>query len=164
MARDRNPRGLRKAVEIFEDFHDFDVRDVGTFAAGVRIPPRVFLAGKCQWVTYRSDKWGKGTYDYVHDITSFPKVRVGLVQRATDKTVKLPARIQNAETLTFIGKALGFGYVAGDGEEVEAKPKRGYEWYWSTEGKALILIASKRRVHAVVWGGGLNVTRRGIVG
>ena len=164
MGRGRNPRGLRKAVEIFEDFHDFDVRNVGQFAASVRIPPRVHLGGKCQWVTYRSDKWGKGTYDYVHDITSFPKVRVGLVQQQTGKTVKVPQRIQSTETLTFIGRALGFGYMDDDGEEVEAKAKRGYEWYWSTTGKALILIASKRRVHAVVWGGALNVTRRGIVG
>ena len=160
----RNPKGLRRAVEVFEDFHDFDVRDVGQFASSVRIPPRVYKAGPCQWVTYRSDKWGKGTYDYIHDIETKPRVKVGLVSSRTHTTIKVPKRIQQTETLTFLGRALGFGYLDADGEEVEAKLGRGYEWYWSSAGRALILIASKRRVHAIIWGGGLNVERRGIVG
>ncbi len=165
MSRQREPRGLRAAVEVFEDFHDFDHRRIGKFDGRMRIPSAVWVPGPCKYVTYKSDKWGKGTYEYIHTITSFPRVRIGLVEKFDGaRRVTVPARVQKVEAVTLIGRCTGFSYVDVDGEAVECATNAKHEWFWSPSAKALILVEGKRRVVAVVWGGKLNVEPRGIVG
>jgi len=159
------PKGLRQAVEVFEDFHSFDHRNVGAFDSRMRIPAAVWVSGPCKYVTYKSDKWNEGMHEYIHTVTSFPRVKMGLsVQRPGSQRIAVPKKIQEVEALTFIGRCTGYSYVDGDGEPVEATTSAQHEWYWSPSARALFVVQSKRTVKAVVWGGSLNVEPRGIVG
>jgi hypothetical protein len=79
-------------------------------------------------------------------------------------TIKVPAKVRNATTVTQIGlRALGFAFEYDD-DEYEAKVPAGTEWFWSQTARALYLIQNKRKLIAVIWGGNLNVEPRGIVG
>lgn len=164
-ARDNpdKPPDFEAARSTFEGFHAFDMRSWGKFSQEIVVPKRMALAGPCVYVTYRSDKWSDGTHEYIHKITSYPKVQVALAEEDTGRTVAVPARVRNAVTLSLIGGALGFAVETDDGEVEGAFPAN-TEWYWSPTGKALYAIATKSRLLAVAWGGKLDVEPRGIVG
>jgi hypothetical protein len=157
------PPGAPQATKTFESFNDYPSKGTFKFDREIVVPERMPVAGPCKWVTYKSDKWGDGTHDYIHKITSYPRVKCALVGGDFPERT-IPAKIRSAKTLSQIGlRALGFAYDQ-DGEEVEAKVPRGTEWFWSQSGRALYLIHNKRKLVAVIWGGKLNVEPRGIVG
>lgn len=159
-----DPPQLRSAVKTFEGFHQYDHKDVGQFKREIIVPERMSYAGPCLWVTYKSDKWGEGTHDYVHKIESYPKVKCCIVED-TGKTIKVPARVRDATTLSLIGlRALGFAFEDGKDGETEAKLPRSAEWFWSPSAKALYCIENRSTLAAVIWGGKLDVEPRGIVG
>ena len=64
---------MRRAIEKFREFHQFEPRDIGTFKRGFRIPRRAIFAGEASYVLYRSDKLNPGTgedegdIDYIHE-------------------------------------------------------------------------------------------------
>lgn len=156
------PPGFRRAVRLFEDFHQYEPKDARPLPASVVVPEFVELVGACTYVTYRSDKWNDGTHDYVHDIESFPRVKVGKVSRGG--TYRLPARISDAATLVALNKrALGFGYEEQSGELVDATA-RNCQWFWHPGGKALLLIQDRKRLKVVIWGGKLDWKPQGLVG
>ena len=161
MSRSNLPRGERAARKTFEGFHSRAAKNVTAFPASVKIPSEISVEGPCIWVTYRSDKWGKGTYEYIHEIDSYPKVKLGVVG-GEGPIRRVPQRIQNVTTLSRIGACIGWAFADGD-EELEAKVS-GCEWFWAPAGKALIAIQNKRKVIAIIWGGELDVEDRGIVG
>jgi hypothetical protein len=158
------PPQFQAAKRAFEGFHDYEMRQAGKFAREIVIPERLPFAGPCKWVTYRSDKWQDGTHDYIHEIESYPSVKVALPGERFDKDVPIPQRVRDAVTLSQIGlRALGFAYEDGDAE-VEAKLPKDAEWFWSPTGKALYCIKARRKLVALIWGGNLDVEPRGIVG
>jgi hypothetical protein len=159
-----NPRQFDAARKTFEGFHDFEMRGSGKFRGEIVVPARMALAGPCRFVTYRSDKWSNGAHEYIHTITSFPKVKVAVTGEDTGRTIAVPKRVQDAVTVSFIGRALGFAAEKPDGDEVEATFPASAEWYWSPTGKALYCVQGKSKLLAVVWGGRLDVEPRGIVG
>ncbi len=161
--RSTRPPGVSQATKTFEDFNEYPSKGVSKFAREIVVPERMPYPGPCRWVTYRSDKWKNGTHDYIHTIASYPRVKC--VMAGEDyPTVKVPLAVRNATTLTQIGlRALGFAFEY-DGDECEAKVPAGTEWFWSQTARALYLIANKRKLVALVWGGDLNVEPRGIVG
>lgn len=170
MARRKNavedaPPSARSGIAGFARFHNFDPKRV-EYSSLANIPKTICVVGYCEWVTYRSDKWREGTHDYIHEITSYPKVVVGVVGSTDGQIRKVPKRIQNTRSVSLIGKCLGWGHMGidGDGEGQEARPRGNYEWWWSSPGKALIVTHNRRKVVAIVWGGELNMEARGIVG
>jgi hypothetical protein len=156
--------GINRAEDIFTQFHARDPKNVGKFP--FEVPSSIYHVGPCQWVTYRSDKWNDGTHDYVHEITSFPRVKCCLVklEGLSGNRIAVPKKIQGTQTLTQIGlKSLGIGFVDDDGQEMEISTPNS-AWYWSSKGKALLCVQKKRRLVAIIWGGKLDVEPRGIVG
>lgn len=163
MSDQQDPPQFRSAKKLFEDFHSFEMRGSGRFRKEIRIPDRVPVIGPCKYVTYRSDKWNDGTHEYIHKITSFPRVKMAVIGAdAPDRAV--PKRVCDAVTVSLIGGALGFAAELPDGDEVEGTFPAKTEWYWSPTGKALYAINNKTRLLAVVWGGDLEVEPRGIIG
>jgi hypothetical protein len=161
--RSSRPPGVALAIKTFEGFNEYPSKGASKFAREIVIPDRMPSPGPCRWVTYRSDKWNNGTHDYIHTITSYPRVKCAMAGENYD-TIKVPAKVRNATTVTQIGlRALGFAFEYDD-DEYEAKVPAGTEWFWSQTARALYLIQNKRKLIAVIWGGNLNVEPRGIVG
>lgn len=157
-----HPATVRNAAADFATFHNFDPKRVD-YAPRVTVPSQIPVVGSCEWVLYRSNKWGEGTHDYIHEITSHPRVMVGIVGDRGGKMTKVPKRIQQTKSVSLIGKCLGWQFTDKDGESMETKVTR-CQWWWSKPGRALLAVEDKRRIVAIVWGGKLNVEARGIVG
>jgi hypothetical protein len=157
------PPGAHQARKTFEGFNDYASKGAFKFKREIVVPEMVPVPGPCRWVTYKSDKWNDGTYDYIHTISSYPKVKCGMIGEDYPKR-RVPAKVREAKTLSQIGlRALGFAFER-DGDEFEAKLPKGTEWFWSKSGRALYLIHGKSRLVAIIWGGKLDVEPRGIVG
>ena len=161
---------MSRAEKKYVEFHQFEPREIGKFGKGFSIPERAELAGRGIYVLYRSDKLNpttgedEGVIDYIH------KHKAGVkVYRVDDEEVgpsrKVPQFITGAKELTLLGQCLGFAYEDSEGQEVVGEPSyKNCELYTIPSGKALLVIESKRRVCALIWGGKLDVEARGIVG
>jgi hypothetical protein len=157
--------GVRKYVE----FHQFEPRKVGKFRSSFEIPAEVKFAGDATFVLYRSDKLNpttgadEGTIDYIHDHKDGVKV-YRTDAHFSGRSKRVPKWIRETKSLVRLGICTGFGYVDKDGYEIEAKTRSPLpELYTIPSGKALLVIQSKRRVIALIWGGRLGVEGRGIV-
>ena len=159
----------KAAADLYEAFHRFEPRRVGSFAAGFKIPSSMHAQGRAVHVMYRSDKVDPATLrrpkrpvDYIHEHK--PGVRTYLARGAGER-VEVPSFLRDADQLTLLGQCLGFAFEGSDGKEIEAVGKgRLPELYATPNGRALIVIQDKRQVLAAMWGGKLNVEPRGIVG
>lgn len=165
--RRRNPDDIAAAKEKFEEFHRHKPRKL--FESGESpIPAKVRELGKAKAVLYRSDKNDPDTgrpvkkpIDYIHDHDA----GVRAYTPAAGGMVDVPAFIRDAEALVLLGKCLGFDFEDGSGKVREAKGIRPLPDLYATPcGKALLVIQDRRDVLAIVWGGGLGVEARGIVG
>ena len=162
-------REVEKAVAIYEGFHRFAPRKIGEFHPSLVIPSRVNLQGVALNVLYRSDKIDPETLkkprkplDYIHEHDS-KGVNLYL-PRGPGELVEVPAWIRDAKALSKLGTCLGFKFKR-DGKDIEAEGRAPMpELYTTSNGKALLVIQSKRDVLAIVWGGKLRVEPRGIVG
>ena len=165
MRRNDAPR----AADLYEAFHRFEPRRIGTFASGFKIPSSMHAQGRSINVLYRSDKVDPSTLrrprrpvDYIHEHK--PGVRTYLA-RGAGELVQVPAYLRDADQLTLLGECLGFSFEGRDGAEVEAVGKGKLpELYATPNGRALLVVQDKRQVLAAMWGGKLNVEPRGIVG
>lgn len=155
------------AVEMFRRFHRFEPRKIGDFARGFSIPQRVNECGIATFVTYRSDKVDPATLrrprkpvDYIHEHDAGVKLYL-----ASDAgQVETPSWLASVQALSLIGLCTGAGYMV-DGEKLETESTRPYpELYTIPSGKALVVVQGKAKVVAMMWGGGLGVEGRGIVG
>ncbi|MCJ7752707.1 MAG: hypothetical protein MUQ65_16740 [Armatimonadetes bacterium] len=154
-----------RAIEVFEGFHDYDARKLETFSAALVIPRLVYVVGRAVSISYRSDKWQKGTFDYIHKIVSFPKV-VFAITSAEDgsRPRQLPAKARDGDqVLVRLGKCLDAVYQDDSGEMKTTFPAR-TDWFFSPPARALYAITAKKKLQCVIWGGNLNVEDRGIVG
>lgn len=165
---------MKKAIDQFITFHDFEPRDVGPFPASLRMPRTATLAGDMVHVMYRSDKWHEGrSDDYIHEHESGVKVyRTDAECEGPKKTVISP--IYNCRELVRIGRCLGFAYTDHEGNEVNARTDGDVQLYYIPSGRALVIVNGVRvrngkpqfyrpKVAALIWGGKLNVEARGIV-
>lgn len=159
---------MKRAIDKYVEFHQFDPYEIGEFARGFQIPHDVTLVGAGRYVLYSSDKLNpstgedEGFIDYIHEHK--PGVRVyrpGVPGRSR----RVPGYIRDVSELVLLGECMGFGYDDGDGNEVAAEPDAALtELYAIPSGKALIVVENKRCVCALIWGGKLGVEARGIVG
>lgn len=159
---------MNYAIKKYLDFHQLDPREVGEFPPSFKIPKEIVFVGKAISVAYRSDKLNpltgadEGTIDYIHKHDAGVKMYRSDLRKTPRK---VPKRICEAKWLVLIGDCLEFTYEGEDGSEVKAKTYKPYpELYTIPSGKALLIVERKRRVAALIWGGKLNVERRGIVG
>ncbi len=156
------------AVEMYTRFHRLEPTDIGEFAASMEFPARVRKLGKATWVTYRSGKVDPetlkkphGTLDYIHEHDA--GVETFDLQGKADTDV--PSFIRKTEALCRLGELLGFGWKDGEDVEREAESKTPLPvLYTIPSGKALVVVQDMREILAIMWGGGLGVEGRGIVG
>lgn len=156
---DNLPHDLDEGVWKFLKFHQLDPREVGTFSPAMRIPERVGCGGKMEWIAYRSTKWENRSHNYIHEHGGGVHIYGG------GGTLRTPQFICKVQTLVRLGHCLELGFCNEEGESVEMKTTRPQpELYCIPSGKALLIVDGKRRIEALIWGGGLHVTERGIVG
>lgn len=164
-----NPTVSNAAVEMYRSFQGFEPRKIGAFSARFAIPDHVTCVGPALNVMYRSDKNDPSTgepvkkpIDYIHDHED--GVHVYRCDRAAEGgQVTVPSFIKNVDSLVLLGECLGFTYDADEGA-IEATPTRPLpELYTIPSGRALLVVQSKAKVLALIWGGSLGVEARGIV-
>lgn len=164
----------KQAETLYRDFHKYDFKRRTRAPSSFKIPRSVKPLGKGLYVLYSSPKFDPITYarpsgplNYIHE--HGPGVKVYTPEGSSKK---VPGVVCRAQELTCLGNAIGFSYEDNRGEEVlmECDP-RSCEWYavpnptnQCPKGHALLIVESKRKVLAMVWGGKLRVEPRGIVG
>jgi hypothetical protein len=161
---------MTTALKKYLEFHQQEPRKEGTFHPDLVIPREAILVGSAIQVLYRSDKLNpttledEGWIDYFHDHD--PGVKVYRTDRNADGEARaVPSWLYRVRELTWLGYCLGFSYL----DELSGKERRAKgsaplpELYTIPSGKALLVIQSKRRLLAMMWGGRLGVHARGIV-
>lgn len=156
------------AIDKYIEFHRLEPRRVGAFAPSLRIPAKMIKLGKARHVMYRSDKVDPETLrkpraplNYIHEHDA--GVAAYVPGKGAD--VSVPDFIRDTSSLVLLGGCLGIGWVDGDGDDQEAEGTRPLpELYCTPCGKALLIIQGKRDLVSLLWGGGLGVEGRGIVG
>lgn len=157
----------KEALKLYERFHRYAPRDVGSFASSLTIPTHMRKAGPARWVTYRSAKIDPATLkkprkpvDYIHEHD--PDVFTYLPD---GNGYAVPAEFRDVKALVCLGICLGFSFNE-DGEEIEAEGRAPFpELYASPQGgKCLYVIENRANLVAMIWGGKLRVEGRGIVG
>lgn len=158
----------KRAEQLFADFHKYEASRIEAFPASFSIPDAANLAGPAVHVLYRSAKCDPITYikpdaaiDYIHE----HKTGVRVYRLDSDDGVErsVPKYIHGVTTLVKLGKCLGFAYIDGGGDVIEATCTN-CDLYAIPSGKALLVVEKKRNVLALIWGGKLDVEPRGIVG
>ena len=155
-----------KAIRMFRRFHTRDWRGEGDFHPDLTIPDTAVRLGRAKNVCYRSDKLNpedgrdEGWIDYIHEHDAGVHVYCPVGRGSGGEGITtVPAWIRNVDQLTWLGQCLSFAYDGGEAKATAPLP----ELYAIPSGKALLVIQSKRRLLALIWGGQLNVERRGIV-
>jgi hypothetical protein len=160
----------RKAEKLYEEFHKFSPTRIDEMHRSFYIPEVSTCVGPALHVLYRSDKLDpltyakptNGTDDYIHEHKK--GVKVYMPGSGDGPERKVPQRVCGVSKLTFLGKCLGFGYTDEEGDEVEATCTGKVELCTTPDGRALLVIEGRRKVLALIWGGGLKVKPQGIVG
>lgn len=156
------PKDLTAGLRRFETFHKLSPNNVGQFDARLVIPREVNVVGQAAFTCYRSNKWTKKSCDYIHDHEA--GVKVGRLDEPGKRTA-LPSWLVESTTLVRLGYSLGFGYTDASGDLVEAEVAKPLpELFCDPSGRALIIVAGRKEIVAIFWGGYLDVTPRGIVG
>lgn len=159
-----------RAERLFETFHQFEPVKIGEFGPRFEIPRQAYYVGEAKTMFYTSDKLNPTTGEDEGWLNYYHEHKVGVRTYLTGdeqggEVRNIPRWIHNTQALSRIGDCDGFDFTNFEGEKVEAqstgtKP----EWYATPSGKALLVVQSKNRVIAIVWGGVLNVEDRGVVG
>lgn len=168
----RNPAAPRAAIDKYREFHRKDPMRVAPFAASFALPEWVVCVGDARNVLYRSDKVDPETLrqperpiNYIHDHDPGVAVYEPCAE-GDEHAERVPGWIADVDALVLLGTNLGFAFTArGSDELVEARVRAPRpELYATPDGRALVVVQSKRFVLALMWGGALGVESRGIVG
>lgn len=161
-----------EAVDLYKEFHRYDPRKIGAFEPSFQIPAKVYLAGPAVNVMYRSAKVDPSTLrkprspvNYIHDHD--PGVKTYLVNKAysTGESANVPERFRKVDALARLGLCLGYTFKMAGGVECEAQGTQPMpDLYATPDGDCLIVVQSRRKVIAMMWGGNLGVYARGIDG
>lgn len=157
----KHPADIISGLKRYRTFHQLEPYKIDTFDKRFKIPSRLVCVGEANFMTYRSKKWEGKPNEYWHD----HEAGVHVYRSGSTEKVSVPEFIRTTKTLVRLGNCLGFGYTAPDGSIVEARIKSPEPDLFCTPcGKALLVIEAQHLLHAVLWGGQLNITARGIVG
>lgn len=158
-------RGLNAGIKKYVEFYNLDVRR--EIPVHIEVPKYVNCVGDALRTFYESDKViESGDHrnkknSYVHDHSSGVKI---YKLHGEGVETKVPAWIQNEDTLVELGKSLGFEYRNLDGKKIGADASQPFPRLCCTPSGKLLLVIRGSRILAMFWGGSLNVTARGIVG
>ena len=160
-----------KAIRMFRKFHTRDWRGEGDFHPDLAIPDDVVMLGPAVNTDYESDKLNpetghdEGWIQYTHEHDAGVHIYIpGSPSAIHRKVCRVPAWIGNVDQLTWLGRCLGFSYKNEQGKVCKMEGTKPLpELYAIPSGKALLVIQSKRKLLAIIWGGRLKVERRGIV-
>ncbi len=156
-----------KAVAKYKEFWRQEPTKVGEFPSSFKIPTRVHGMGRIIHVLYESLKTDPETLKkpgkplaYIHE----HDWGVHVHDLQGDLDTEVPDFIANAQALVCLGQCLGFKWRDGEGDEHEAEGTDPLPDLWCTvDGRALLVIQSKKKVLQIIWGGSLGVEARGIV-
>lgn len=168
----KNPEAAQAAVDKYVEFHRYEPKKVGSFPAAFRIPEQMHLAGRAKWVTYSSAKVDPETLkkprnaiNYIHEHDAGVKTYLPSSTDADGDAVDVPDRFIDVPALTRLGVCLGFCFEDVNGGKCEAESTSPMpDLYTTPDGKCLLVIQSRSKVLAMMWGGGLGVFARGIDG
>jgi len=161
-------RDLRRAIDLYERFHQFEPTDIGEFHPDFHIPRYGYDVGEAERIYYRSDKLNpetgedEGEIDYVHFFE--PGVRLFRFDcLASSKHQTAVPLEQQISALTRIGFCSGFSFQGERGlvcaKAVGAPP----ELYAIPLG-AVFLVQGCAKVIAACFGARLAVRPAGILG
>lgn len=158
----------RAAVGKYKEFWRQEPTKIGEFPASFKIPGRVHKLGRAVNVLYESKKTDPETLKkpgkplaYIHEHDA----GVHIHDLHGEMDTEVPDFIKHAQALVCLGQCLGFAWWDEEGDEHEAEATDPLPDLWCTvDGRALLVIQSRRTVLQIVWGGGLGVEARGIVG
>jgi hypothetical protein len=172
----RYPPAAQAAVDKYVEFHRFDPRELGTFCCKFSLPETMYRAGRAKYVMYRSGKVDPASlkkpkrpinYIHEHDDRGDSGVTCYLptLEDADGPQTDVPERFRNVEALTRLGSCLGFGFEDENGELCEAEGRDPLpDLYTTPDGHCLLVIQSRKKILAMMWGGSLGVFARGIDG
>jgi len=160
------------AFAKYVEFHRFEPKRIGEFARSFAIPQRVYRAGSAKWVIYQSAKVDPSTLrkprrpvNYIHEHDAGVVAYLTRASDADGDGTDVPQRFRDVDALARLGHCLGFCFEDADGVQHEAKGSRPLpDLYATPDGKCLLVIQSRSKVLAMMWGGGLGVFARGIDG
>lgn len=166
----------KAAVEKFKQFHRYEPTNITEFKKGFSIPHQMVRAGAARWTTYRSGKVDPATLkkpktpvDYIHEhdagVHVYLPVGASELEEldAPGKPTNVPRAYYGVEALVKLGESLGFCIKGNDGDD-EFAAEKGEELYCVPDGTCLLVVADRKKVTAMIWGGALGVFGRGIDG
>ena len=169
-SRRANPSVDPKALRMYRGFHQLEPKKIGDFHPELVIPQECACIGDALHVLYRSDKLNpetgedEGLIDYIHEHGR--GVRIYRCDHGAEGEIThVPAWIRTTSELVKLGDCTGLAYASiVDGKKRAADATQPLpELYTTASGKCLLVIQSKRRLLALIWGGRLGVEPRGIV-
>jgi hypothetical protein len=154
---------------MFEAFHRFKPRVVGSFSPDFHVPAKMAKQGRAINVMYRSDKVDPATLkkprrpvDYIHEHERGVHT---YLTNTPGEMVEVPAWIREVDSLVLLGGCIGFTFDDPRGSEIEAHVNgKMPELYCTPDGRCLMVVQDKTSLIACMWGGSLGVEPRGIVG
>lgn len=154
------PDDFSDGLKRYLEFHKLDPKRTGQLK-GLYIPGGMNYVGAALFTAYRSDKWENEAHNYWHDHESGVRV----YRSDTDGIdTDVPAWLRQTTTLVRLGTCLGIGYMTKD-SVVEMRPGRSRpDLFCTPNGRALLIVDHRPQIVAMLWGGHLDVTGRGIVG
>jgi len=155
---------LDKGLKMYNLFHDLEHKKVVQF--NCKIPDKVAYVGKAVWTFYESTKWENKLIAYKHEHEAGVKF-YWADDLNEGKTINTPSWILKSDVIVWLGHYLGGEYEDAEGiVDVDiGKGKKHPDLFTTCDGTALIVVDhDPTRVVALIWGGNLNVTARGIVG
>lgn len=159
------PAGLERGIKNYEMFHALPHKRVVNLP--FKMPKTVYHVGKAIWTYYESPKWEKKNHAYKHEHEAGVKYYIA-VDDGEGRPCKVPGFIlktqTNNEPLIWLGKYIGGEYEDLEGEIVDVDPAKPYPDLFMIPDRTALVVASKRGVEALIWGGNLNVIDAGIVG
>lgn len=157
-----------RAVDKYREFNSFDPKEL-VYVDGSPIPKRLRKLGVSEQITYDSMKVipdngvrPRKKQGYFHDHET-PKPNT--YEPDPNGDVETPDFIAECDALALIGDFINFKFTDADGNLVTGKASRpAPQIYCTPNGRALLVIQSKKTVLAIIYGGDLTVESRGIVG
>lgn len=168
-----------QAIDLYETFHQFEPHKIKDFHPSFQIPDTVYHVGEAIEMFYYSDKLNpetgedEGWIGYFHEHEGGVQIYLTDPKCGGDPT-DVPYFIKELNDgladdvftgLSRIGDCEGWIWKDLEGKKREAEGTDPLpEWYAIPSGRALLVIQSKRKVLAILWGGTLDVEDRGVVG
>ena len=149
------PADLSDGVKKYMEFHQLEPKRISTFA--FKIPKTMRRVGAAEWTAYRSSKWTGKKDNYIHEHSA------GVHIYASGREYDVPLHIRDTKTLVRLGDCLGYDTKKFDDRSAVEK-SRYPSLYCTANGRALLVVEGRSKLIAMIWGGSLGVTARGIVG